>query len=559
MRARGRELDEGAVGDGEGRDEEAHGQEREQTHALAGPVEVGRRGDLEEGGEVTQDGVAGHGEDDEQPRFVDAQVPEGEGGGPGQDEQGREQVHAQQHDAVDLGLPSDPTAPEQGAEVADQRLVVSACPADHLLHALGPGLGHLLVALAAVLVDRLPASEQQAEGRVGVLGQAADVPAADGLEGRLADPPDGPSVLRDEIEIHPGLLVDLVAPRALEIQQAGQQVVSGVDRDHAPHHRADLGVEEGGDELLQETASRQVVGVEDQDDVGAHKGHRIGEGRGLARRTRAAVEGLHEIRMTAGVEIQEFAGAVGGAVVDHEDAQAVAGIVDHQQGVEDAGQDDLFVVGGHEDRDLGPVGGPDVEVGEALPSEEPVQGEGVVAHEVEADEPHHHAEEDPLHFDVDRMFQGPTFRVACAKGSHCQSFPPWGSLAESAGGRREGEGSPSPWWSGRARNGAALRGARPWREGRHGPGRVRTRPGAQRESFVPGAKLVSNSRPVQASKARFCSGVGSSSGTISSSPIGSRPNSISPSTSRSRRKAVHRARSPGRWSPRRFSRSRPTR
>lgn len=87
-----------------------------------------------------------------------------------------------------------------------------------LAHAYRPVLGHFFVTFGPVVVDGEPAPQQQPVGEVGVFGQHVVVPAAHRFQGADADAADGATVLRHQAQVHAGLLVDLVATGAFQVQ-----------------------------------------------------------------------------------------------------------------------------------------------------------------------------------------------------------------------------------------------------------------------------------------------------------------------------------------------------
>ena len=91
-------------------------------------------------------------------------------------------------------------------------------PAHDLAHAHRPAFRNLFVTLRAVLVNGFPPGKKQAEGKIGVLGQSVFVPPADLFQRGCANAGHGPAVLRDEMQIHAGLLVYLIPAGTLKIQ-----------------------------------------------------------------------------------------------------------------------------------------------------------------------------------------------------------------------------------------------------------------------------------------------------------------------------------------------------
>ena len=114
----------------------------------------------------------------------------------------------------------------------------------NLAQANRPFFRHLFVAGSSVVVDRLPAGNQQPERDVGVFGQNVVAPTSDGLHGRQSNTPHGAAILGHGAQVHARLLIDLVACRALHVEQACEQVFAHIARHHAAHDRTDFGVEE---------------------------------------------------------------------------------------------------------------------------------------------------------------------------------------------------------------------------------------------------------------------------------------------------------------------------
>ena len=68
-------------------------------------------------------------------------------------------------------------------------------------------------------------------------------------------------------------------------------------------------------------------------------------------------------------------GFVARAIVDRHHFIAIARVIDIDQGIQGMGDDGRLVVGRHDHRHLGPVGGVDVEIGMTLTSEQPIERE----------------------------------------------------------------------------------------------------------------------------------------------------------------------------------------
>ena len=292
-------------------------------------------GNLEEGGVVADRTETHHPEQGErlagQKRL--AHQVQGVGAAEAEHEQRCQREHAEQQHRVDTLEMPDHRA-EQGAPGITQRsLVVPLGPAHDLAVALLPDLRYFLVALAAILVDGLEAAQQQAEGEVGVLGVGVLAPAADGAHRGYPHATDGPAVLRYQSEVHARLLIDLVAAGTLEVEQPCEQVAIGVMWHHAAHHGADLGIEKRRDELFDQAAARQVVGVEDDQHRGIEARGDFLEHGCLARPAAGPAPRPDEIRCARRTGLDHRPGVIGAAIVDRDDGIALRRIVDVDQGV----------------------------------------------------------------------------------------------------------------------------------------------------------------------------------------------------------------------------------
>ncbi len=82
-------------------------------------------------------------------------------------------------------------------------------------------------------------------------------------------------MLGHEAEVHAGLLIDLVAAGPFQIQQACEQIRSGIHRHHAAHDSPDFRIKEWCHELLYQPRTGNVIRIENQDDFGGHEFHGI--------------------------------------------------------------------------------------------------------------------------------------------------------------------------------------------------------------------------------------------------------------------------------------------
>ena len=188
------------------------------------------------------------------------------------------------------------------------------------------------------------------------------MPAAGGLHCAAPDAADGTAELRHQRQVHPCLLVDLVAAGTLELEQARQQVRIGIQRDHPAHHRTDLGVEERRNQLLDEAAARDVVGIEDDDDFTLGVGHCILQRSGLAGLAVGAIERRDAAWMAQPERLDDLGGPVGRSIVDRNDAQSFGRIGYVEQRLDAVADHRFLVMGRDEHRDQRPVGMIDVEV-----------------------------------------------------------------------------------------------------------------------------------------------------------------------------------------------------
>ncbi len=119
--------------------------------------------------------------------------------------------------------------------------------------------------------------------RFGVLGvEGIVIPAADFAQCAKANACYRAAMLRYEPKIHSRLLVHLIAAGALQVEQPREQIRPDIQRDHAPHHPADLWIEERRDQLSDQPAARDVVGVKNKDHFGLDHFHRVFQGSSLA-------------------------------------------------------------------------------------------------------------------------------------------------------------------------------------------------------------------------------------------------------------------------------------
>ena len=257
-----------------------------------------------------------------------------------------------------------------------------------------PRLGHLLVALGAVLVHDLPPTHHETNGEVGVFGKRVGAPATHIVQRQATHATHRSTVLRNEREIHARLLVHLVAAGTLEVEQPREQIAPSVLRHHAPHDSANLRIEERSHQPLEQTRRRRVVGVEDDEDLAGRAIGRVEQRGGFSRAAVGPMHGDHASRVARRVPVDDAPRTVRGRVIDRNDRQPVRGIIGAEQRGQRMADYGLFIVCGYQHRDGGPVGGAHVHEGMPLPSEQPVQREHVLTHRVHTDDRHDCAKND---------------------------------------------------------------------------------------------------------------------------------------------------------------------
>ena len=192
-------------------------------------------------------------------------------------------------------------------------------PTSNLSDARRPLLRDLFVALRSILVDDLPPLQQQPEGHIGVLGERIRAPTSYACQRLAANAADRPAVLRHESEIHSRLLVDLISAGALQVEQPRQEAAIHIVWDDAPHHRANLRIEEWRHQLLQQLRSGNVVRVKEEVNfTPVARAHFRQRGR-LAGLAAGPENGTHQARVAFGVRPQQITGSIRGSVIDRND------------------------------------------------------------------------------------------------------------------------------------------------------------------------------------------------------------------------------------------------
>src|SRR5271163_567978 len=327
---RSQQLGDGCAGNREYAHAKSENQVRQQADALAGIVQAHRRGDLKECGKVPSGGVGGEGQQRDQTvergyTFVESCQSQH----PSDQSDRCHGVDAQKKSAIYSLAPGCAMSAEQQAEtVRCQRLIVALRPAHNLLDAHRPRFRDFLVALGAILVHRLPAIEKKTVGKVGILSKSVVVPASDFTQRTAPYSRDGAAVLRHEVQVHARLLVHLVTAGTLKIEQSCQQIGPDIQWHDASHDAADLRIEERRDKLADQSATGNVVGIEDEDNLGVDELHRVLERGGFAGLSAGAMERADAAGMLLDISVNDFARAVRGAVVYRDDQHFVLGIID---------------------------------------------------------------------------------------------------------------------------------------------------------------------------------------------------------------------------------------
>src|ERR1700722_8099244 len=192
-------------------------------------------------------------------------------------------------------------------------------PAHDLLNADLPCLRDFFIALGTVLIDRFPARQQQTVGEIGIFSEAIVVPTADLAQSAEPNAGDRASMLRNQSEIHTRLLVHLIPAGSLQVKQASEQIRPHIQRYDASHHATHLGIEERGDELLDQPLAGNVVGIKDENDFSLYQFHGVLQRGGFASFAPGAVEGKDTAWMVLTKVIDDLTRAVRRAVVDRDD------------------------------------------------------------------------------------------------------------------------------------------------------------------------------------------------------------------------------------------------
>src|SRR3984893_4710903 len=117
----------------------------------------------------------------------------------------------------------------------------------------------------------------------------------------------------------------MIAACALEVQESREKVGLNVERHDTTHHSADFGIKERCDQLLDQSAAGDVVGIEDEDHFGLDQGHRILERRCFASLPSFAMERLYAPRVGFDKLVNDLAGTVGRTIVDGYHSEFVFG------------------------------------------------------------------------------------------------------------------------------------------------------------------------------------------------------------------------------------------
>ncbi len=190
-------------------------------------------------------------------------------------------------------------------------------PPEPLLPQLPDGRGRLRPGDGGLLVDGTPPRAADRDGEVGVLGQGPRAEPADRLQHL---PPERTARARHGRHrpgdvVHPA--VDVEPDHVLDVLQTGEQGLPVGDLDVAGH-RAHGRVREGLDQFAYGVRLEQGVPVDHDDQVVRGRGHARVECRRLAPVGQA--QDPHPGQSQA---LHHVGGAVGGAVVDHEDLDRV--------------------------------------------------------------------------------------------------------------------------------------------------------------------------------------------------------------------------------------------
>ena len=170
---------------------------------------------------------------------------------------------------LELLRPGQVAGEQHGLAVVAPGLLVAAGPAVALGdEALQRGRALLGVDRHDVVAHG-PAGEQDAQRQVGVLGHAVRVPAAEAAQRACPYGTVGAAVRRQLEQRLAPVLVDDVAGEVVDGDGPGEPRLDRVADDAATLHGVDVRVDEVADQLVDHVAPRDVVGVEDDDDLAA--------------------------------------------------------------------------------------------------------------------------------------------------------------------------------------------------------------------------------------------------------------------------------------------------
>ena len=204
----------------------------------------------------------------------------------------------------------------------------------------GPGDGFFVVADA-------PAEAANRDGEVGVFGDGVGGDSAGGCDGFFAPGAERAGNHGDAIEQIESALLHILTGDVFERLPAGEPA-----RAVADFYVAGDGAEFRIGEMAHEFADRVGldfgVGVDGDDDFGVGFGHRVTERGGFA-----AIDLMNDAdaRLVAEIRVEQFAGAVGGAVIHDDDVEILE--VGSEHGSDGLHDDGFFVVRGDEHGDAG--------------------------------------------------------------------------------------------------------------------------------------------------------------------------------------------------------------
>ena len=210
---------------------------------------------------------------------------------------------------------------QQGAPVLLENLQSAIGPAVTLLLVGFESVGQEAMAIAAIGIVDLPAALENAKTEIGILDNGVARPAAGGEKRRAADQAHG--AVHDD-------RVCLVALDHADVEEAGIFAVHGVMHEAARPvavvlrglHHPDLGIEEGGQEVLEPVRAHNVVGIDDGDDLGVGGGvpKRQAQGSRLEALDVIRVDELEALAKRAAVIFDRPPERRLGRVVDDDDA-----------------------------------------------------------------------------------------------------------------------------------------------------------------------------------------------------------------------------------------------